>query len=142
MNDEPVIVEYTFSAPVQRVWSAITDKQQLKEWYFDIKDFKPEVGHVFEFTGGDENVQYLHVCKITELIPGKKLVHTWSYPNESANNSVVTIELFDEGNKTRIRLSHTGLSGFALLGPNFARESFLAGWTEIIGNNLKAYVEK
>src|SRR5688572_151 len=106
MKDEPVIVESTYNAPVERVWKAITDKQQMKEWYFDLKSFEPKVGFEFDFTGGDDKKQYLHVCKIRAVEPNKKLAHTWTYPEESPNISEVTFELFDEGEKTHIRLSH------------------------------------
>ncbi len=35
-EDEPFIIERTYNAPVSKVWSAITDKDQMKQWYFDI----------------------------------------------------------------------------------------------------------
>jgi uncharacterized protein YndB with AHSA1/START domain len=54
MNKEPLVVERTFSAPVSKVWKAITNKDEMKHWYFDLKDFKPEVGFEFRFIGGTE----------------------------------------------------------------------------------------
>ena len=38
---EAVIVERTFDAPVARVWKALTDVEQMRQWYFDLKEFKP-----------------------------------------------------------------------------------------------------
>ena len=31
---------------VQKVWQALTDKSQMKEWYFDIPDFELRVGEI------------------------------------------------------------------------------------------------
>ncbi len=79
-EDEPFIIERTYNAPVAKVWLAITDKDQMKQWYFDIPSFKPEVGLEFQFTGGpDEGPHYVHLCRITEVIPYKKLTHSWRY---------------------------------------------------------------
>ena len=142
MKNEPFVIERTYSAPVDKVWQAITDKEQMKEWYFTLNDFKPEVGFEFTFPGqGTKGEKYIHLCKITEVDPGKKLTYSWRYEN-LPGNSFVTFELFGEGDKTRLRLTHTGLETFVTDNPDFAKESFAKGWTELIGNLLKAYVEK
>lgn len=63
MKTDPLIIERVFDAPAEKVWQAITDKQKMKEWYFDFKEFKPEPGFEFEWYGGDENQQWLHAGK-------------------------------------------------------------------------------
>lgn len=141
MKSEPFVIERTYNVPVATVWQAITDKDKMKEWYFDLKEFKPEVGFEFRFYGGSEEKQYLHICKITEVEPGKKLTHSWTYEGV-AGESYVTFELFDEGDKTRLRLIHTGLDTFKSDSSDFARESFAKGWTYIVGTSLKDYLEK
>jgi uncharacterized protein YndB with AHSA1/START domain len=141
MDTTPFVIERVYHAPVQAVWEALTDPAKMKEWYFDIADFRAEPGFEFRFYGGDETTQYLHICTITDVIPFKKLRHTWTYEH-IANVSYVTFELFEEGENTRVKLTHEGLEGFAGNGPSFARESFAAGWTDIIGRLLKEYVEK
>src|SRR5215217_5000827 len=100
MKQEPFIIERTFNAPVEKVWKAITDKDQMKQWYFDLEKFIPEVGFEFQFTGGTEEKSYLHLCKITEVVVGKKLTYSWRYEGYEGI-SFVTFELFDEGGKTR-----------------------------------------
>ena len=141
MKAEPFVIERTFNAPVSKVWEAITDKSKMKQWYFDLAEFKPEVGFEFQFTGGNEGREYLHLCKIVEVIPEKKLRHSWRYDGYEGN-SFVTFELFPEGDKTRLRLTHEGLETFPASIPDFAKENFVAGWTEIIGTLLKDFVEK
>jgi uncharacterized protein YndB with AHSA1/START domain len=136
---EAVVIERTFNTPIVRVWKALTDKDEMKRWYFDLKEFKPEVGFEFEFTVEHEGFKYSHLCKITEVIPQKKLAYTWRYEGYEGD-SLVTFELFADGDKTRLKLTHVGLETFPKL-PAFARENFVKGWMEIIGSSLKEFVE-
>jgi uncharacterized protein YndB with AHSA1/START domain len=140
MKPEPFIIERLVNAPVEKVWKAITDKEQMKQWYFDIPEFKPEVGFEFRFDGGADDRIYTHLCKIIEVVPNRKLKHSWRY-KDYEGESFVTWELFPEGNGTRIKLTHEGLETFPPLA-DFAKENFVAGWTEIVGKNIKEFVEK
>ena len=137
---EAIIMERIFDAPVAKVWKALTDVDQMREWYFDLKEFKPEVGFEFEFTVEHEGVKYHHLCKITEVVSQKKLAYTWRYKGHEGD-SLVTFELFANGDQTRLTLTHEGLETFPKL-PGFARTNFMAGWTAIIGSSLKEFVEK
>jgi len=137
---EAVVIERTFNAAVARVWEALTDADEMRVWYFDLKEFKPEVGFEFEFTVEHEGTRYHHLCKITEVIPQKKIAYTWRYAGEKGE-SLVTFELFADGDKTRLKLTHEGLETFPKL-PAYARTNFEKGWTEIIGSSLKQYVEE
>lgn len=140
MKQEPFVIERMLQAPVEKVWKAITDKEQMKEWYFDIRDFKPEVGFEFQFTGGPPEKSYVHLCRVTELIPNKKLTYSWQYEGY-AGISFVSFELFEEGDATRLRLTHEGIESFPAV-QDFAKENFAKGWTHIIGTSLKLFVEK
>lgn len=137
----PFTIERTFNAPVKTVWKAITEKDLMKQWYVDIKEFKAEVGFIFEFTSGPSpEKQYLHRCEILEVIPERKLKHSWEYVGYEGM-SYVTFELFAEGNKTKIKLTHEGLETFPRSNSDFAKENFVEGWTELIGKSLKEFVE-
>jgi uncharacterized protein YndB with AHSA1/START domain len=137
---EAVVIERTFNAPVERVWKALTDVAQMRQWYFDLKEFKPEVGFEFQFVVEHEGTTYDHRCKVTEVIPQKKLAYTWRYKGHEGD-SLVTFELFADGDKTRLKLTHEGLGTFPKT-PAYARENFEKGWTQIIGSELKQFVEK
>jgi uncharacterized protein YndB with AHSA1/START domain len=136
---EAIVIERTFNAPVARVWKALTDIEEMRQWYFDLKEFKPEVGFEFEFVVEHGGMKYHHLCKITKMIPQKKLAYTWRYKGEEGD-SLVTFELFPDGDKTRLKLTHEGLETFPKL-PAYARENFTKGWTEIIGSSLKDFLE-
>jgi len=137
---DAVVIERTFNAPVERVWKALTDVDEMRQWYFDLKEFRPEIGFEFEFVVEHGGMTYHHLCNITEVIPQKKLAYTWRYKGHEGD-SLVTFELAAAGDRTRLKLMHEGLDTFPKL-PSFARENFLKGWTEIIGSELKQFVEK
>ena len=142
MNNEPFIVEQTYNAPPEKVWRAITNSEEMKQWYFNIPDFVPEIGFEFNFVGGpDESRQYKHLCKIVEVVKGKKLAYSWRYDGYEGN-SKVRFELFPEGQQTKLKLTHEGLETFPADQPDFAKANFVEGWTLIICTALKEFVEK
>jgi uncharacterized protein YndB with AHSA1/START domain len=137
---EAVVIERTFNARVARVWKALTDVDQMRHWYFDLKEFKPEVGFEFAFVVKHEGNRYDHRCRVTEVVPEKKIAYTWRYEGQEGD-SLVTFELFADGDKTRLKLTHEGIKTFPRT-PAYDRKNFEAGWTEIIGSSLKQFVEK
>jgi uncharacterized protein YndB with AHSA1/START domain len=139
-NQTEHTIERTFNAPLAEVWNAITDKDAMKKWYFDLDDFKAEPGFKFSFPGGDEN-QYIHLCEVIEVIDEQKLSYSWRYEG-LPGDTTVTFELFDDNGKTRLKLTHAGIETFKANGKDFAIESFTTGWTQILSTNLKDYLEK
>jgi len=135
---EAIVIERTFNAPIARVWKAITDVEEMRRWYFELKEFKPEVGFAFEFVVEHEGMTYTHLCKITEVIPQKKIAYTWRYKGEPGD-SLVTFELFGDDDKTRLKLTHTGIETFPKT-PAYARKNFEAGWTAI-SSELQQFLE-
>lgn len=142
MNQEPIVFERVYASPVHKVWKAISNKEDMKQWYFDLSDFKAEVGFEFSFVGGNETKSFLHRCKVIEVIPRKKLKYSWRYEGYEGI-SYVTWELFDEGeNKTRLKLTHEGLESFPGQTTDFAKDNFVQGWTSILGTFLQNYLDK
>ena len=136
---EAVVIERTFNAPLGRVWKALTDVEEMRHWYFDLKEFKPKVGFEFEFVVEHEGNTYHHLCRVTDVIPEKKIAYTWRYKGEPGD-SLVTFELFADGDETRLKLTHQGLETFPKTAA-FARKNFEAGWTAIIDSELKQFLE-
>jgi uncharacterized protein YndB with AHSA1/START domain len=142
MKESPFVIERVYDAPVEKVWKAISDKDQMKKWYFDVPDFKPEVGNEFTFWGGTEKCRYLHLCKVMEVIPLKKLKYSWRYDGYEGN-SFVTFELTsEEKGRTRLKLTHEGLETFPSNVTDFAHENFAEGWNAIIGKLLPEFLQK
>jgi uncharacterized protein YndB with AHSA1/START domain len=140
-DTKPFTIEKSFDVPVSKVWKAITNSELMKQWYFDIDEFKPEIGFEFRFYGGSEYKKYLHQCKITEVVTGKKISYSWCYDGYPGK-SIVSCELFEEDDKkTKLKLTHEGLETFPANNPDFAEKSFAEGWTYIIGTSLKEFLE-
>jgi len=136
---EPLVVERTFNAPPARVWKAITNVAEMRRWFFELEEFKAEAGFEFQFAVEHKGFNYVHRCKVTKVVLHQALAFSWRYEGY-AGDSLVTFELFAEGEKTRLWLTHTGLETFPKI-PAFARKNFMGGWTQLIGTSLKDYVE-
>jgi uncharacterized protein YndB with AHSA1/START domain len=137
----PIIIEQKVNASAEKVWKALTDINEMKIWYFDIPDFIPEEGAVFNFYEPGDEKKYHHQAEILEIIPEKKLKHTWFYPEFSDQKTIVTWELEPQGESTWIRLTHENIDGFNDLGENFSEKAFKEGWTQLTEQSLKRYLE-
>jgi uncharacterized protein YndB with AHSA1/START domain len=124
---------------VALVWKALTEVTEMRRWYFDLKEFRPEPGFEFEFTVEHEGMTHCHRCKVTQAVPRKKLAYTWRYAGHQGD-SLVTFEISAQGGQTTVKLTHDGLESFPK-SPSFARHNFFRGWTELIGSSLKGFVE-
>ncbi len=135
-QQQTVVMERVYSAPLADVWHAITDREAMKQWYFDTTGFRPEVGAEFSFSAGKEGSKCVHLCRITEIIPGKKISYSWRYEGEEGN-SLLTWELFDEGASTRLKLTHSGLESFTI----HKKENFVEGWTYFLDTALPKFLD-
>ena len=135
-----LIIEKMVTAPPHRVWLALIRKEEMKHWYFELDDFKAEPGFEFRFYGkGHKGEQYLHLCKVLEVIPDKKIAYSWQYKGYPGY-SVVSFELFEEGTGTRIVLTHKIEEAFPGNNPDFAQTSFTQGWTYLVTKSLPEYL--
>ena len=135
---EPLVKEVVLDASVSRVWKALTDKDELKQWCFEMEAFQPEVGFEFRFYGEKDGYKFLHLCKVLEVEVEKKMKWLWSYKDVSGD-TYVTFELFPQGNKTKLRLSHEGLEKLPQ-DENYAKQNFAEGWNMILGQLLPKHL--
>ena len=138
-NPALLVIERTVHAPIADVWQAITTKEGMRGWYFELTEFQPQVGFEFQFIVEHEGNTFDHRCKVTEVITRKIIAYTWRYDGHEGN-SLVTFELFPEGDDTKLKLTHEGLETFPKTAA-FARKNFERGWTQLIGEGLKRFVE-
>lgn len=142
MNTQPVIVEASYSTTPAKVWTAITDPDQMRQWFFEtMNDFRAEVGFETHFIVEAHGVQYSHDWKILEVIPGKKIVYDWRHAG-IPGQAMVTWELSPEGNGTHLKLTHSGLESFPQDNPDFSHESCTGGWTYFLKERLAAFLTR
>ncbi len=142
MNEnEPLKIAREINAPVARVWQALTDAEDLKQWLPFLSDFKAEVGFKTQFMlGRDPDHRYKHLLEVTEAVERKKLTYSWRYDGY-VGNSLVSFELFPDGEKTRLELTHVITEPFPADNPDFQSSGFTEGWTNV-ANSLKVFAEK
>jgi uncharacterized protein YndB with AHSA1/START domain len=140
-NQEPIVVEQTIDAPADRVWSAITDKQQMPRWFFErIEDFRAEKGFETTFIVHNDGKDYPHHWRVTEVVPNQRIVYDWLHPGFPGKSFVVW-ELSKADAGTRVQLTHTGIESFPQDDPAFTREACSGGWKYFL-ERLKGYVER
>lgn len=139
-TDEPVIVTQLFGCSAGRLWSAITQLEQMQQWYFpQLTEFAAKVGFATSFVVEHEGKTFPHVWKITEVVEEKKLVCDWSYSNWPGRG-LVTWELLTENDGLRLRLTNKVIEEFPDDEPAFRRESCEAGWRYFIKKQLPSYI--
>ena len=141
-TDEPVIVEQIFNTSIDKVWNAITELDQMTQWFFEnIPSFKPEVGFETRFDVHVEDKIFPHLWKITEVIPMEKITYNWHYEGY-AGDAYVTFELFELNDQTKLRLTNTVVESFSEDIPEFSRKMTIEGWSYFIKASLKEYLDK
>ena len=141
-NTDPIVVEQAYHAPVQVVWKAITDKDQMRRWFFETMiDFEPEVGFETQFNVRCEDRDYLHIWKVSDVVPQKRIAYGWRYGGHPGN-STVAWDLSETPAGTKLTLTHDVHESFPQDDPNFSRESCQAGWDYFIRDSLKTYLDR
>ena len=88
--------EIVFPVAPDEVWRALTDPDELEEWFANDVELDPsEGGHgVFRWDDGDER----HATVI-EAAPGERLVLDW----DDAGTVELTLEEVEEGTRLHVR---------------------------------------
>lgn len=141
-TDPPIIVEHYFSYSPARIWKALTNPQEMRQWFFEqIPDFKPELDFYTEFIIVNEGRTFTHCWTIKEVIPEEKIVYRWNYP-EYPGDSNVYFEIEAQESGSLLRVSTEVLEDFPDDIPEFKRDSCVAGWEYFIQNRLPEYLDR
>jgi uncharacterized protein YndB with AHSA1/START domain len=96
---------WRFPDPLERVWHALTDRDELAEWLLP-SDFAPRAGHRFTLRGGGRlGLPPVVHCEVLELNAPHRLVLRW---DEGAGSGETTVEftLRRLGGHTELRIEH------------------------------------
>ena len=113
--------EIIINASSARVYKAITDPEQVTQWFPDIESIEPKIGgkilfKFFELDTADrqsKNSKDDHMLegKIIELEKNKKLTYTWGHseiPDSAITKVSWVLEEIGKTKKTRVTILHTG----------------------------------
>ncbi|HEV2193761.1 MAG TPA: SRPBCC domain-containing protein [Nitrosopumilaceae archaeon] len=142
------VVEVDASPEV--VFKAITDPNELTNWFPDHAILEPKVGGKFKFSfykdskksiskAKEHRMDFFPEGKVLEFIPNKKVSYTWQHKAvPDFPETVVTWELESIGkNKTRVKLTHSGFAGKE--GDMYKEHN--EGWSHVI-NELILYCKE
>lgn len=139
----PVVIQREFSVSTIRLWEALTNREQLKQWYFDFSEnFNAEVGCVFEWSAGpSEGEQWLHRAEILEVVPNEKLVQSWEYPGYKGKAKLTWAITPLAEHRSRLRLDFEFTEGFDVTVEALRRRNFLEGWNHIVNTSLVDFLK-
>jgi len=140
-DPNPIIVTQTFEATTTKVWNALTNLDQMREWYFpNIPDFKAEVGFTTQFLIQNEGRDFTHIWTIKEVVPEHLIGYTWNF-EEYPGEGYSTFELQPTENQTKLTLRNYVNEPFPDHIPEFKRESGQAGWDYLIKQSLADFLK-
>lgn len=143
IKEDSVVVNQLLDVTDKKVWKAITDVEEMRQWFFEnIPEFFPQNGFETKFPVHLENKTFVHVWKLSEVIPYRRITYNWNYEGYPGN-PMVTFELKPSGkSQTELVLTHMTIEDFPSGIPEFTRDSCLEGWNYFIKNRLRQYLEK
>ena len=157
MKSEPIIIERTYNAPVELVWKAWTNAEQLKKWWAPVGCSTPNcmvdlrVGGKFHFCmrlPDGRDIWALGIYK--EIVEGEKIVYAdyfsdpegnrrkpsfYGFSPEHPEETIITVIFQEVNGKTKVTLNQTM--------PNVFKESeeMEQGWREMFDKLEKMIVK-
>jgi uncharacterized protein YndB with AHSA1/START domain len=126
--NEPIVVEKQLDFPIETVWNAITQLDQMKLWFFEqIEAFEPVVGFETSFIVKSDERVFSHLWKISEVNPPNRITTNWKFEGYPGD-SFVTFELQTANGGTLLKVVNKIVEGFA-------------GW-EYFLDRLHSYLQK
>lgn len=130
-----IVVRRRLKARRERVFEAWTSPALMARWFFPgaswVVDVASDlrVGGQYRLAmrdpGGGDHLQF---GVYREIVPVARLVFTWSCPELGVTDSVVTVELADDGGGTALTLTHELPEDPAI------RRGHQEGWEGCLGN--------
>lgn len=154
-DQDAVICEVLIAAPPERIFQALTSKDQLMRWWnggdgpFRVKlwEMDSRLGGKFRLVASDPSGKMVingiseieNWGEIVEFDPPYVLAYTWFSNAHSipTHRSLVRWELLLQAHGTLVRMTHSGLKNLP------GGTSYVSGWPSVIDGlaNLLGYVE-
>ena len=110
-----LVREILIDATPETIWPFLTEPGKHTEWEGTVAEIDPRPGGIYRVLVGGEHQS---AGEYVEVVPMERVVFTfgWDEPGHPIPPGSTTIEisLVPEGNKTRVRLVHSGLPADAV----------------------------
>jgi uncharacterized protein YndB with AHSA1/START domain len=141
---DKIVQEITIKAPAARIFAALTQPEQLLEWWAAEGKFRAIQVECDPRPGGSWSMRVEGACgagnscthvigRYIEVDPPRRLSFTWLREEESDPETLVVWDLEERGTETWVRVTHSGFTSERMRDRN-------NGWP-IIQQLLKAFVE-
>ena len=139
--DKKLVIKRTFSAPIDKVFGAFSQAEQLKQWFAPEGLTTPEVEVdlreggaykvVMQEPGGDKHIA---MGKFTKVNKPSNLAYTWEWQEAGwEGETLVSIDLAEVGDKTEVTFTHSGFKDEAQV------KQHQDGWETAL-NKLEKYL--
>ena len=132
--EETLVIERTYEAPIDRVFSAFADVEKFAQWFspnpnvnlevFEY-DFRPDGRYRICFHGSSGSKDIVGGTYVT-ITPPTRIVFTWEWEaphTYEGHNTLVTIGLAGQNGETHLTLTHEKLPSTE------AKTNHNQGWT-------------
>jgi uncharacterized protein YndB with AHSA1/START domain len=148
MVSDKIEREVTISAPIERVWSILTEAEHIGGWFADAGaeiDLRPGGALVMRWAEHG-----MTTARVETVEPPHRFAYRWTAHHaeqgsepEEGNSTLVEFTLSPEGDGTRLRVLETGFASLAADDEQRARnyEDNVGGWQEMLGR-ASEYAER
>ena len=142
MNENKIVIERVFNAPVKLVWLVWTKPEFIKIWFGSdpngtvlSADIDLSVGGKYSISFQDSNGS-IHTAfgEYIEIIEYSKLHYTWEWESEAGHISEVIVEFIPQAEKTLSILTHSNLNPNSIHG-------YMDGWNGAMDKIVKKIIE-
>jgi len=148
-DQDAIVSETDISAPVERVFKALTSAGELKRWFTSpecpVKFWKMDarLGGSYSYATDQGAVVVNNVSqfechgKIVEFDPPRLLAYIWiaNWHDDTARRTLVRWELTPKAGGTHVKVTHSGLAQEPV-----ARKDYTGGWPGVLAM-LRQFVE-
>jgi uncharacterized protein YndB with AHSA1/START domain len=149
-QEDEIVSEIDIAAPPERVFQALTDAGELKQWFTSAEcpvkvwAMDPRADGSYRYATEKGSILINGVSEfechghITEFDPPRVLAYTWyaNWHDDSTRRTLVRWELTPSNAGTHVKVTHSGLAHLPI-----ARKDYGGGWPEVV-EKLKGFVEK
>lgn len=112
MTNDRIERDVLVEAPIDTVWSVVTEPQHIARWFADRADVELHAGGAGALTWDDHGVTAPFVVEAVE--PPHRFAYRWSHPEgatpDAGNSTLVEFLLEADGEHTRLRVVESGLA--------------------------------